>query len=67
MDTAGHNDPEVKAGFGACPDESDDRVSDAPLPAVEGAAKGSAMAATKKKEENNNYKSFCITQLFNRG
>ena len=48
---AGHIVPEVKVGFGPCPEESVDKDNEAPLPAVEGAAKGSAIAPTTKQRK----------------
>ena len=47
---AGHNVPPAAAGRNAgFPELSDERVSEAPLPAVDGAANGSAIAPDAKE------------------
>ena len=52
--TAGHNVPPAAAGREAgLPELSEERVNEAPLPAVDGAANGSAIAPTRRKDGNN--------------
>ena len=51
---AGHNVPPAAAGRAAgFPELSEESVNEAPLPAVEGAAKGSAIAPTRRNYSNN--------------